>query len=86
MENLAACLSGNTGINIFSSPDDLHEALGRNGKFSEFQISGAYGFFLFMNPILQVFCQSQLLNLARTLRITGVELIMECLWSAEKFV
>ena len=33
-----------------------------------------------------LFCRSQLLNLAHTLRITGVKLIMECLWTAERFV
>ena len=32
------------------------------------------------------FCRSQLLNFAHTLRVTGVKLIMECLWSAEKNV
>ena len=33
-----------------------------------------------------LFCRSQLLNLAYTLRVTGVKLFMECLWSAEKLV
>ena len=36
--------------------------------------------------LLTLFCRSQLLNLAHTLRITGVKLSMECLWSAERFV
>ena len=36
--------------------------------------------------VLQVFCRSQLLNLAYTLRVAGVKLFMECLWSAEKLV
>ena len=31
------------------------------------------------------FCRSQLLNLAHTRRVTGVKLIMECLWTAERF-
>ena len=33
-----------------------------------------------------LFCRSQLLNLAHTPRVTGVKLIVECLWSAESFV
>ena len=32
-----------------------------------------------------LFCRSQLLNLAHTRHVTGVKLIMECLWTAERF-
>ena len=41
----------------------------------------------FLHSSILLFCQSQLLNSANTLRdcVTGVKVIMECLWSAEKF-